>query len=309
MDNHPFRLDAGDFVSALNITRDSEGMGTDEVVSNIAGNLLVSYTLPDGTKRCIGNYPDKVKNRVYYFIWNSTGKHSILYYDKSLNTIVKVFENLTDSGNVDILHFNPSWRINHIDIIYRDEGDLLFWTDGLNPPRKINVLTATTGGYGVWVESYINVIKAPPQIPPAVTYEDDATITVNNLRKKLFRFKEVMEYDDFEKSVTSSQSVLPLPVNYMDSAVDKDPTKNARIAIVVQTGDSRVKKLHILAAVNIGDGFSDFFTIAVLDKAQLAIPDNDIYTYRFYNDQSYVYYNIQQSIQPFDFVVFFENRM
>jgi len=301
-DTHPFRVPQGDFIEALNMTRDSEGSYSDSPASGVVGNVLVPYTLPSGVNKAIGNFSDKVKNRVYYFVWNSEDMHSILYYDKSNNSIVKVFENLTDSGNVDILRLDPSFKINHVDVIYRDEGDLLFWTDGLNPPRKLNVLTATTGGYGVWEESYINVIKAPAQVPPSVVYEDDATITVNNLRKKLFKIKYEFEYDDFEKSVTSSQSELPLPINYADVAIDKDPTKNARIAIVVQTGTSRVKKIRILAAQSLRNVFSDFFLIKVIDKSADSVPDNDLTTYRFYNDQAYTYVPVQQSVLAFDWI-------
>ena len=302
-DSHPYRVGKEDFIDALNITRDNgSSSGGDGVVQDLIGNQLVAYTFQAGTQRCIGKEPDKVRNRMYYCIWNSNDFHSILYYDRGLNSIVKVFENKTDSGGVDILHWNPSYRINHIDIIHRDEGDLFCFTDGINEPRKLNILTATTGGYGVWKESYINVIKAPAQIPPAVVYEDDATITVNNLRKKLFKIKYEFEYDDFEKSVTSSQSELPLPVNYLDVAVDKDPTKNARIAIVVQTGTSRVKKIRISVAQSLGTTFSDYFLVKVIDKATDGIADNDITTFRFYNNQAYTYIPIQQSILAFDWV-------
>lgn len=301
-DTHPFRVPANDFIEAMNMTRDSEGFYSDSPINGIKGNQLVPYTLHSGTNKCIGNFPDKVKNRIYYFVWNSEDYHSILYYDKSNNTVLKIVENLTDTNSIDILKFDPSYRINHIDIIYRDEGDLLFWTDGLNPPRKLNVLTATTGGYGVWQESYINVIKSPAQVPPEVVYEDDSTVSVNNLRKKLFKIKYEFEYDDFEKSVTSSQSELPLPVNYTDVAVDKDPTKNARIAIVVQTGTSRVKKIRILAAQSLGNTFSDFFLIKVIDKSADGVSDNDITTYRFYNDQAYNYIPVQQSLLAFDWI-------
>jgi hypothetical protein len=41
---------------ALNITRDAEGIGQDNVVSNINGNQRVLYTLPAGTNKRIGNH-------------------------------------------------------------------------------------------------------------------------------------------------------------------------------------------------------------------------------------------------------------
>ena len=301
-DSHPFRVRPQDFIDGLNMTRDSQAVSSDGVVSGIVGNQLVDFDLPSGTNVVIGKYEDKVRDRIYDFVYNSNSNHTINYYDKSTGTRTNIFENLTDSDSVDILGFNPSYRINHVDIIYKDSGDLISWTDGLNPPRQFNVALAIAGTYGTWKESYINVIKNPPQIPPAVVYEDDATVTVNNLRKRLFKIKYEFEYDDFEKSVTSSQSELPLPVNYADTAIDKDPTKNCKIAIVVQTGSARVKKIRILVAQSLGTVFSDFFLVRVIDKAAESISNDDITTYRFSNDQAYNYVPVQQSLLAFDWV-------
>ena len=60
-DDHPFRVPKEDFIDALNITRNSEGNNTDEIVANIIGNELVPYTLPDVVNKTIGRYSDKVK--------------------------------------------------------------------------------------------------------------------------------------------------------------------------------------------------------------------------------------------------------
>lgn len=302
-DVHPFRMKASDYSDAVDITRDSPGEGTDGPATNINGNTLVPYArLTGSTYKTIGRHEDKVRNRIYAFIWFANGKNSITYFDKSANTIVKVLEDITDTGGIQILNFNPSWKINHIDIIYRDEGDLLFWTDGLNPPSKINVSTALSGGYGVIQRSYLDVAKEPPAIPPLATYQDDPTITVNNLRKKLFKFKYRFVFDDLEKSVWSAHSELPLPINYMDSAVDKDATKNCKIALILQTGKPNVKKIEIAAAQTLGDNFSDFFLIKVIDKAIDGVPDNDLTTYRFLNDQAYNYVDVTESILDADWV-------
>ena len=89
------------------------------------------------TNKIIGFYPDKVRNRAYYFLWNSNGYNSILYYDLSNDAITKVLESKTDSDDIDILRFNPSFKVLSINIFYRDdEGDILFFNDGLNPPKK-----------------------------------------------------------------------------------------------------------------------------------------------------------------------------
>lgn len=302
-DTHPFRVKPEDYLDAVNVTKDSEGEGTDGPVTNIPGNLLVSYSGITSTLfKCIGQFPDKVRNRVYYFVWAANGHNQILFYNKTTNAIVKVLEDITDTGGIGILNFNPSWKINHIDIIYRDDGDLLFWTDGLNPPSKINVQTATSGGYGTVRRSYIDVAKEPPSIPMPVTYEDDATITVNNLRKRLWKFKYRYVFDDLEKSVWSSESEIPLPVNYTDTAVDKNPTKNARISGVFQTGAPNVTKIEIAAAQSLGNVFSDFFLVEVVDKAARSIPNDDIAIFRFFNEKGYDYVDKIESILDADWV-------
>ena len=192
LDDNPYRVPKDDFLDALNVTRDAQGTGQDMTVTNIVGNTIVTdIPTPAGNNKVIGNYADRTKGRQYFFTWNDEGYHRISFYDAASNTIVIVMENLTDTGSVDVLKFDPSYRINHIDIVYRDKGDLLFWTDGLNPPRKINIETATTGGYGVIIESYIDVAKEPPSAPPYCAYENAPanTLTRNNVVQKRFKFK------------------------------------------------------------------------------------------------------------------------
>lgn len=301
-DIHPFRMRPSDYMDAVNITKDSEGESSDGPISSIRGNTLVPYSGLSGVCKTIGRFEDKIRNRIYSFIWFSNGKNSIVYFDNANNTIVKILEDITDTGGTQILNFNPSWKINHVDIVYRDEGDLLFWTDGLNAPSKINVATALSGGYGVVQRSFIDVAKEPGELPPAVTYEDDLTVTVNGLRKKLWKFKYVWVFDDLETSVTSAQSEIPLPINYTDTAIDKNPQKNSRIAMIIPTGPSNVKKLRILAAQSLGNVFSDFFLVKEIDKSSAGLLNNDITVYRFYNDQAYNYVDVTESILDADWV-------
>jgi len=80
LDVAEYRIDGGDYIDALNITKDAQGTGQDRVISNILGNTLIPYTLPSGVNKIIGFYPDKVRKRAYYFLWNSEGVNTILYY-------------------------------------------------------------------------------------------------------------------------------------------------------------------------------------------------------------------------------------
>ncbi len=77
-DDDVFRVPHGDYIDALNITRDSSSVSKDEVVSNVMGNDLVNFTLHSGTNKTIGRHEDKTRNRIYQFIWNSLGYQFIM---------------------------------------------------------------------------------------------------------------------------------------------------------------------------------------------------------------------------------------
>ena len=102
LDDADYRISNGDYVDALNITKDAQGAGQDKVVSNILGNTLINYSLPSGTSKVIGFYSDKLRNRAYYFIWNSNGYNTIAYYDLNTEEISTVLQSKTNSNGVDI---------------------------------------------------------------------------------------------------------------------------------------------------------------------------------------------------------------
>lgn len=293
LDVSDYRITNGDFIDALNITRDAEGSAQDRVVSNILGNENIAYTLPAGTNKVIGFYPDKIRNRGYYFIWNSNNFHSILYYNMDTNTVVKVLQSKTDSDGVDILSFNPSYKVLSVNIFYRDdEGDILFFNDGLNPPRNINV----TASYGTsWKLEYLLVSKAPPIMPAKVVYENDTAVTINNLRNSLFQFSYRYVYDNNEKSVWSSNSIVPLPQQPTLNLTEDSIYNNSRISVSFSTGGADVKAIELAFRQTTNGVTSDWFLISSYNKASLSILDNDIYNVKFYNDSIYISLSVTET--------------
>ena len=437
LDDHPYRLPENAYLDSLNITRDSQGEGQDGVVANILGNVSVSNSLPSGTNKVIGGLADKLRNRYYFFNWNSNGNNGIYYYSQDTGVVTKILVSKTDSGGIDILNFNPSYKIYGVNLIYRDdiEGDLLYFNDGLNEPRVIN----TVRTYTTWLEEYISVAKAPPIMPLKPVYENDtsdtiinttvldvtkvgasnifeggiqtdfgsfdnisstlfttnvgkteftyigvptvnlklnlslllsynfpsgsvivsvlkngiavtgseqtinagfggvsyvksldfpistndiikvqfastvpfsypsqyfifssgsmlgvtqsvssnARVTVNNLRNSLFQFRYRYVYDDFEKSVWSSASVVPLPNQPTGQLTQDTYTNNARISLSFSTGGAQVSGIEIAFRRFSKGVTTDWQLIDKLNKSDLSILDNDIYTYKFYNDGIY----------------------
>lgn len=288
LDTNPNRIPPPDYIDALNITRDAQGSGQDKVVTNIDGNQVVLYTLPSGTNKRIGSRADSIRNRIYYWVWNSNGYNLWLYYDRNTNTVIKLIEDLTDTDNIPVLDFDPSKKINHVDIIYRDdEGDMVFWTDGNTTPKKANVKNIIDNAYTVIKSAFIELAKMPPLSPPLCVYGTDTTKTGNALRRKLFMFSQQWKYDDYEFSSFSTFSKVPLPVGIYGSDNDLDNSSNNFITITVQTGDENVTDIIIGMRNNIGNAWGDFVTVAVLNKADLNIPDNSDYDFLFYNDALY----------------------
>ena len=142
----------GQYRDAMNIqisTSEASDVGT---VQNILGNLDVfkfnPYYGPSGpdpavgtdngnqidpTAKCIGAISDEKNDCFYWFIYSGT-KSVILKYQT--NQISFVFVDTTNN----VLEFSNN-LITAINII----DDYLFWTDGQNEPKKINVQLTKTG--------------------------------------------------------------------------------------------------------------------------------------------------------------------
>lgn len=273
-------------------------------VQNLPGTreLVNPFLINDGANLTIGRFYDSVNKRIFFFNYRADDRKAIYMLD----TVQRIFYRIVEesiNALAGALGFNSNTPIIHINIIYGDaaQGDILYYIDSFRVPRKININRALSGGYGTIQASYLDVAKQPSDIPPYVVYENDASNTINNLRKKLFRFKIRWVFDDKDKSVTSSQSIMPVPFNAFNQGIDADPTQNCRISVIYQTGPSNVKKIEILASNSIGATMSDWYLVASLDKSVEGIPDNDVSTFLFYNDKAYNYIDIQESIQLFDY--------
>lgn len=254
----------------------------------------------DNNNLTVGKFYDSKNKRIFFFNYRGDNKKAIYMYD----TVGAVYYRLAEesiNAAVGSLGITQT-PIIHINLIYGDseQGDILCYIDGNGIPRKINVQRAINGGYGTIEASYLDIAKQPSPSPPYVVYENDTANTVNNCRKTLFRVKIRWVFDDKDKSVTSSQSEMPLPFNAFDQDTDADPTKNCRLAIVYPTGPANVKKVEIIIANSLGIVMSDFYLVASLDKQDLGLSNDDLGTFLFYNDQGYNNINVKESIQDFD---------
>jgi hypothetical protein len=124
----------GDYLEAWNILhRDTDQVGT---VVNARGIDGKAVNLPAGPgNRVIGFCEDKEDLTGYYFVYNPSDNHCIVRYNSESDT----FEFIIYSAS--ILNFSTSNKIK-ASIIGSGVNKLLYWTDGRNRPRKLNITRA-----------------------------------------------------------------------------------------------------------------------------------------------------------------------
>lgn len=305
-------LKPNDWTYALNIRNTDRLQSNDGVISNILGNSLISYTLPAGVNKCIGNYSNEQNKKHYAFIYNSNSYHSIIEFDATLNTITKVLENITDTGGNAILNFQQYELINGVGIV---DNKYLFFTDGYNPPRSINIDKAKSTVDWYTTSASISLIKPPPKSLIIPIYKDDTnqSTSSNRLKNQLFQFRYLYVYDDGSRSAWSSISALPLPPLEINSSIDTTPYKNNQIWLTFDIGTKYVKTIEIAAlaqgALPSGQT-NDWFTILSVDRDYLTtypgveqfLADGNNCTYKFFNDALYQSVDVQEVDLPYDFV-------
>lgn len=287
---------------ALNVR--FRGNGNNIRAENIPGTTSITNSLPTGTNQCIGSIYDKIRNRVYYFNYNSNGRNGIYYYDTILGTITPLLISYTNSS-YDIFNFNPNYPIASVNIIYKDtsDGDSLYWTDRYNRPYYLNINQAISNIYGSsWKSSYLTVARQMPLIAPICSYQNDLSKSQNNLKNKLYQLRYRWIYKDNTKSTWSPWSKMFAPANPNSLSSLTNLTQNNYIQSTITTGDYDCYKIEVSARVNLDTTWSNEFLVDTLDKSSLFISDNSTYNYNFYNNGSYEYVDQSESNLLFDYV-------
>ena len=268
---------------------------------NIKGNYLINNAnLPSGSNECIGSFFDSVKQRIIWFNWNSSGDNGIYSLDLATDVVSKIFLCGTDSAT-DILNFSPDYPVHSCNVVYRTigDGDLLYWTDGYNRPRYLNISGSFVGTYAPFTEEMINAAKSAPLSELSVSYGSDTNITVNNIFNRFFRFAYRFVYANLEKSTLSPTSTLELP----PGGFGYNFNNFINISGVAQLSDGSlgdIVAVEILGQQSLGNTFGDYFFIAKINSSDFG--SGNSFTYRFLNDSSYSPISLEESDLPFSYL-------
>jgi hypothetical protein len=144
--------------------------------------------------------------RLIWFVYNTFSDHGIYCYSFDDNQVYAVLYDSQISGG---LGFDKNSRI---DRNCRVVNGLLYWTDNLNEPKKINIesgiklnqpsYNTTQRAYQTLTDSYeITVIRRPPAYPPTITKSYDGSYVNNFIATQSFQFAWQYIYFDGEISV------------------------------------------------------------------------------------------------------------
>jgi hypothetical protein len=292
-DNH--NLAVGDIVTMSGMNNPTRDDGT-----------FVVRTVPTGDTFTYvsGAQPPTGTNLAVDGTMCSFGRHSIYCYLPSTQRTYLAYRN-------GVLGWTQETFVK-ADTIVKENGDtILYFTDSVSEPRKLNVTRALQtrnpsvfssplGALPAEFESpssptplnsdierwdvLICAAKQPPLIAPTFTFVTDTIIGKNNMYDKYFQFACQYIYDDGEVSAISPYSTLAISnEQFLDGFLsEQQKLLNNVIRVSVTNSKLDVAKIRILGR-NKNDG--QFFAIDEIANNKATATS----TYDFKNDRSYSY--------------------
>ena len=193
----------GEYIDALNIRIGSTENNSVGAAENSLGNTKLTSITYNGSAlsndaKCIGAFEDGSNETIYWFVCDPGNVDIIMSYNVN-NGVIKYHVISTS-----VLNFDLRYLINSINKV----DDLLFFTDGLNPPRKINInrnYPNPVAGIDSISEDDISVIVAPPIESPDVLFINTPG-EENYITERFLSFAYRYKYKDNEYSALSQFS-------------------------------------------------------------------------------------------------------
>lgn len=244
----------GQYRDAQNVTigtSEEAGIGA---VANELGNTQVSglqaaartfsgnnaFSLA-GSKT-IGSISVPAEFLIFWFVKATTGSIIASYNAQTGLTSVVAMDTRVGASNV--LNFSIDYLITGVNYI----NGLLFWTDNLNPPRRVD--TKAFYAYNNFTEESINVIVKPPLSAPTLGLRIDSNAS-NNIKDKFLYFAYRYKYFNNEYSSFSPFSVVgfepdTFTFDYGTGVNKSMQNKYNLVDISFSIGGSNIKEIQLL---------------------------------------------------------------
>ena len=339
MDTEERLIAPNDYRYALNcrvLSSDEDNVG---IVENMKGNEQMNVMstsglfTPDPKYKVIGSYQDNTTHAFFYFLCDTEGDDHRIVSNFFQNTFWSIAEGPYLAFSEDALITSINLVIDDID--YPD--GILYWTDNLNQPRKLDVkrgfYTTTTTASIPFPNKYFyldsHVIKAilepPTNNPGLIKGIDETRLHSNYIKGNIWQFKYRYVYRNNGKSAWSPISdTVSTKVGTYEQELYSIDNENC-IEVKIDTGSYEVKSIEV--AVRKTQDKEDFYLVGVLNKDDSTLQKNfylgsfsgtvpstatkgDIFPqnttenspayFIFKNNEIFVPINLQESIRLFD---------
>jgi hypothetical protein len=276
----------GEYRDALNVkVANSAGSDVGSIENALSNQVKSSFDFgPNAT--CIGSVSSDSLNKIFWFVSSDNGSYIMEYdeYSDSTNVI------LSDTREENVLNFKKSHRIISANVLIDDDNDkvFLYWTDGYNAPRRIEVNSSKLLSENEFDDRYISVVKAPPS--QEIEFSAYANgLQQNFMSETMFAFAYRYKYNHGEYSALSTFSDYAFVAgptdtdleesNYNDGMVNTANTVN----VSFNSGPSDVIKVEVYAKEL---GNNTLYKVHEFKKDS-ANQNNQTYGFAFKNDKIY----------------------
>ena len=280
----------GEYTDALNI-RVLNTTGSDVgAIENEKGNTKLTFNSETGNPVCIGSVSDEANEKIYWFVVNDSG-HSFVYEYDVKKELTAVVLSDTRSGSNQVLNFDKDYKITGANVVLNTSTNknLLLFTDGLNPPRSVNIERAKGYGENNFDEDDINLYKKPPRKAPTVSPYNTPKVDENAVKERYFAFAYRYKYLDGEYSALSAFTNYQFTPGTFD--LDPETMENKGMLnvfnayrIQYNTGDKRVTDIQ-LCFKNPKTGI--VYVIDTINKKESGFLDSVEKTFSFSNKKIY----------------------
>lgn len=208
----------GEMIEAQNVTITERGTGSGSILKTSKGfsGVLKDTGVDDLEDHVvvIGQVVDEQRGFAYFFVTHDTDsdhtKDMIVQYSHSSGKYKIVFNNTW-------LNFEKSYfvKANVVSKSFQRDGVLqtvIYFTDNVNPPRKINVDRALAGDYNGLstgeLDIALSTMRGASTHPPTFVFETDDSVPENNFEQNSMQYATQIIYKDGEESALSPYSKL-----------------------------------------------------------------------------------------------------
>lgn len=249
----------GDYRSSMYTRSGSAESQNAGALESMPGNIEIpNENLPSGINQVVGSAKWLENESIIYFVYNSNSNHTIWSYSISTQEITQVIGNITGGYAGTALNFDPEYKIFHTNVV----DNILYWTDGTNPPRKLDLYKAIkyfesegtdAEGYPFlcfnteYISSYtMDVVKAPPTFVIQGEYITNQNKNFNKLYGNQYQFRYQYVYENNEESKWSMISKQPFPPSeeFISGRDIRDSLKYNEIELTYFTGAYNVKQIN-----------------------------------------------------------------